>query len=320
MPHSVKDVWSFLGFANFYWCFIHNFADIAKPLNALMQKGKKWTWGETEESAFSTLKRATTSTPVLTFPSDTGHFWLECDASNFATGAILSQVQDNGWYHPVGYMSKGFSNVERNYQIHDKELLAIIQALKEWRHFLEGTLSSFEILTNHRNLAYFHSAQNLNRRQAWWSLYLSHFNFTLSHKPGRLMKKSDALSRRPDHPMGKDNNSNVTLLSPTLFQIQSTNTISISLEEEDFLYCTKQCSDYDNIVLKAICDLCPATTLSGEGPVPVWPGSVSTGIDPMCRGPASLKGPPSLLSQQSEQSLQGLYRDWLVRRRLSQSL
>ena len=61
MHHSVKDVWSFLGFANFYWCFIHNFADIAKPLNALMQKGKKWTWGETEESAFSTLKRATTS-------------------------------------------------------------------------------------------------------------------------------------------------------------------------------------------------------------------------------------------------------------------
>ena len=137
-----------------------------------------------------------------------------------AAGAILSQVQDDRCYHPVGYISKGFSNVECNYQIHDKELLAIIWALKEWRHFLEGTPSSFKILTNHRNLVYFHSAQNLNRRQAQWSLYLLRFNFTLSHKPGRLMKKSDTLSCCPDHPMGKDDNSNITLLSPTLFQIQ----------------------------------------------------------------------------------------------------
>ena len=184
-------------------------------------------WGETEESAFSTLKRVTTSAPILTFPSDTGCFWLECDASNFAMGAVLSQVQDNGCYHPVGYMSKGFSNVEHNYQIHDKELLAIIWALEEWHHFLEGTPSPFDILMDHRNLSYFCSAQNLNRCQAQWSLYLSCFNFTLSHKPGRLMKKSDTLSCRPDHPMGKDDNSNITLLSPTLFQIQSTNTISI---------------------------------------------------------------------------------------------
>ena len=179
-------------------------------------------------------------------------------------GAILSQVQDNGCYHPVGYMSKGFSDVEHNYQIHNKELLAIIQALEEWCHFLEGNPSPFKILTDHRNLLYFCSAQNLNRCQARWSLYLSHFNFTLSHKPGRLMKKSDALSCGPDHPMGKDDNSNITLLSPTLFQIQSTNTVSISSEEEDFLHHTKQCSDYDDIVQKVIQDLCPETTHSNK--------------------------------------------------------
>ena len=104
-----------------------------------------------------------TSAPVLAFPSDTGPFRLECDASNFATGAVLSQQQEDGTFHPIAFMSKAFTDVEQNYQIYDKEMLAIIQALEEWQHFLEGAAEQIEIRTDHKNLAYFRTAQKLNR-------------------------------------------------------------------------------------------------------------------------------------------------------------
>ena len=116
---------------------------------SLINPSKKWNWGEGEEAAFISLKEAVTSAPVLMFPSDTRHFCLECDASGFATSAVLSQVQANGLYHPVGFMSKSLSNVQWNHQVYNKELLAIIQALKEWQHFLEGAAQPFKIFTDH---------------------------------------------------------------------------------------------------------------------------------------------------------------------------
>jgi len=199
-PTRVKEIQSFLGFVNFYRRFIRSFSDTARPLHALTRKSKKWSWGPPEQKAFEALKTAVTSAPVLAFPSDTGPFRLECDASNFATGAVLSQQQEDGAFHPIAFMSKAFTDVERNYQIYDKEMLAIIRALEEWRHFLEGATEQIEIRTDHKNLAYFRTAQKLNRRQARWSLYLSRFHFSLIHRPGNQMGKPDALSRHPDHP------------------------------------------------------------------------------------------------------------------------
>ena len=111
---------------------------------------------------------------------------VDCgDASNFTTGAVLSQVQADGMHQPITFMSKGFSDVECNYQIHNKEMLAIMCALDEWCHFLEGATEKFEILMDH---------QNLNCWQACWSLFLSHFDFSLCHQPGQLMGRPDALS------------------------------------------------------------------------------------------------------------------------------
>ncbi len=101
------------------------------------------------------LKNTVTSTPMLAFPSRSGLFCLECDASNFAMGAILSQQQEDGLFHLIGFMSKSFSNTEWNYQIHDKEMLVIMHALEEWRHFLEGSDQKFEIHMDHKNLSYF---------------------------------------------------------------------------------------------------------------------------------------------------------------------
>jgi hypothetical protein len=95
----------------------------------------------------------------------------------------------------VAYLSKSLSETERNYEIHNKEMLAIIRALEEWRHFLEGAPNKFEIWTDHKNLEYFMSAKKLNRRQARWSLTLARFNFVMHHRPGKTMEKPDALSR-----------------------------------------------------------------------------------------------------------------------------
>jgi len=102
--------------------------------------------------------------------------------------------------------------MERNYKIHDKEILAIIHTLEEWRHFLEGATHPVEIWTNHKNLEYFMMAKKLNRRQAHWSLHLARFNFLLHYRPGHTIGKPDVLSRRADHGNGASDNENVVLL------------------------------------------------------------------------------------------------------------
>src|SRR5258707_887649 len=118
-------------------------------------ESKDWSWGAAKQQAFDVLKSAITSAPMLTSPSKSSPFHLECNASNFTMGAVLSQQQEDRLFHPIGFMSKSFSNMERNYQIHNKEMLAIMHTLEEWRHFLEGSNQKFEIHTDHKNLSYF---------------------------------------------------------------------------------------------------------------------------------------------------------------------
>src|SRR5467141_3473802 len=194
-PTSKKEVQSFLGFTNFYRRFIKGFSEHACPLFDLTWNDCVWRWKATEQAAFEKLKESVTSAPVLISPDSTRPFCIEADSSDFATGAVLSQLsaEDEKW-HPVAFLSKSLSLVERNYEIHDKEMLAIIRSLQEWRHFVEGADHPCEILTDHKNLEYFMTAKQLNRRQARWSLYLSRFNFTLCHRPGKSMGKPDALS------------------------------------------------------------------------------------------------------------------------------
>ena len=162
-PTNKKEVQSFLGFTNFYHQFIKDFSEHAQPLFDLTWNDTKWHWGPNEQSAFDRLKQSITSAPVLISPDSTRPFWIEADSSDFATGAVLSQIcLANGKWHPVTFFSKSLSPVERDYEIHDKEMLAIIQALQEWRHFVEGAKHQFEIWTDHKNLEYFMSAKQLN--------------------------------------------------------------------------------------------------------------------------------------------------------------
>lgn len=256
-PKNVHDVFVFLGFTNFYRRFIEDFADIARPLHNLQQKNAKWSWGPREQEAFDELKRKITSSPVLVFPDDHKPYRVEADSSDYATGAVLSQLSSDDKWHPVAFMSKSLNEVERNYEIHDKEMLAIIRALEEWRHFLEGAEHRFEIWTDHKNLQYFMTAKKLNRRQARWSLFLASFDFSLHHRPGKRSLKPDALSRRPDHKTGKDDNSDVVLLKPEFFQINALRRghVLISGEEGSTLREIRQSTDYDEAVVKAVKEL-----------------------------------------------------------------
>ena len=114
-------------------------------------------------------------------------------------------------------------------------MLAIIRALQEWRHFVEGAEHPCKILTDHKNLEYFMTAKQLNWRQARWSLYLSRFDFTLCHRPGKSMGKPDALSCRADHGMGASDNSNIVLLPPKLFTVRALEGLEFVRPEQDIL-------------------------------------------------------------------------------------
>jgi hypothetical protein len=140
-PKSVKQVQAFLGFVNYLRRFIPDFSSIARPLHNLTQKDKPWKWGEPEDNSFQELKQRVTHRPVLAHSDPSKPYFLETNASGVAMGAILSQRSEDGRLHPIAYMSKSFNNAERNYDTHDKELLAIIRALEEWRIFLESTPS-----------------------------------------------------------------------------------------------------------------------------------------------------------------------------------
>jgi len=222
VPENQTDVQAFIGFVNFYRRFIQDFSTIAQPLFDLTCSNQAWNWGTKEQKAFERLKMAVTTALILASPQDSEPFCIEADSSDFASRAVLSQqLPGEDKWHPVAFYSKSLSPVERNYEIHDKEMLAIIRALEEWRHFLEGARHPVEIWMDHKNLEYFMTAKKLNHCQACWSLYLAHFDFKLIHRLGRSMGKPDALSRRLDYDKGTSDNEDIVLLRPELIAVRA---------------------------------------------------------------------------------------------------
>ena len=165
-PKCVKDIQKFLGLANYYCWFIKGFTTVARPLHNLVKKDKKWDWTEREEKAFRELKERFTREPILAAPDIDKKMRMEVDASDCVTGGVLSIKCEDRLWRPVAFLSKSLNETERNYEIHDKEMLAIIRGLEVWRHLLEGVQTKFKIWMDHKNLEYFMKAQNLNRRQA----------------------------------------------------------------------------------------------------------------------------------------------------------
>jgi len=217
VPKNLHDTRSFLGFSNFYRRFIHDYSSIARPLHDLTKKDIPFDWSTNCQEAFQNLIKALTSAPVLTHPDFSKPFLIEADASQYAIGAILSQKDDSGRYRPCAYLSHSLDETKRNWTVHDRELYSIVYALKEWRHYLIQTALPIEILTDHANLQYFRTAQNLTRRQARWSQLMEDYNIILRHRPGKSSGKPDALSRRVDHNKGEEDNQERILLPEEWF-------------------------------------------------------------------------------------------------------
>jgi hypothetical protein len=190
-----RDVRSYLGLCNYYRRFIRGFARIAAPLTKLLRKDKEFTWDEKERNAFNELKKRLTSAPVLRIPDPDLPYQLETDASDFAVGAVLQQNDGDGW-KPVAFHSRRLSNAEENYPTHEKELLAIISALKAFRIYLDGR--PFTVLTDHASLQHFQDQPILSKRQARWLDLLQNFNMQIRYRKRKEHTVPDALSRRPD--------------------------------------------------------------------------------------------------------------------------
>ncbi|KAF8752486.1 Encoded by [Rhizoctonia solani] len=184
-PQNAKQVQSFLGFANFYCCFVPNFSCLARSLNNLTQKEQPWIWLEEQKAAFDAIKAEICKEPVLAHPDESKPYTLETDTSGAAMGAVPSQRKEDGCIHSVAFMSASFSPAELNYDTHDKELLAITCAFEHWRIFLEGTEQPITVFTDHKNLEYWKSARTFNRRHARWHLMLASYNFVIAYRPGK---------------------------------------------------------------------------------------------------------------------------------------
>jgi len=235
-PSNRKGVQSFLGFTNFYCRFIQGFSHLARSLFDLTGKDTEWRWGTEEQSAFDSLKEQITTALILALPDNSQPFRIEVDSLDFATRVVLSQQspEDNKW-HPVAFLSKSLSLVEQNYKIHDKDMLEIVRALDEWRHFVEGVEHRCEIWTDHKNLQYFMMAKKLNQRQARWSLLLARFDFIMHHHPGKSMGKADTLFCQSDHGTGSEDNDNMVLLTPNFFTVQALEGLEAAGEEQGIL-------------------------------------------------------------------------------------
>jgi len=250
-PKCVKDVQKFLGLANYYRRFIEGFATVARPLHDLVKKDKKWDWTERQEKAFKELKEQFTKELVLAASDIDKKIRMEVDASDYATGGMLSMECKDGLWRPVAFLSKSLNKTERNYEIHDKEMLAIVRGLEVWRHLLEGVQYKFEIWTDHKNLEYFIKAQKLNRRQARWALYLSWFDFTLKYMAGSKMGKVDGLSRRADWKVGvdKDNENQVFIKDNWIRSIYE---VVVEGSEVDLVEKIKKARSKDEDVIRVV--------------------------------------------------------------------
>ena len=259
-PASVKGVHCFLGFANFYRKFIPNFSNVVAPLNLLTRKDQPWAWTNLQQHAFDTLKTAFSSGPVLSIPDVTQPFSIMTDASLFAAGAILLQGDTNGDSHPCAYFSRTFLPTEWNYDIYDRELLAVILALTKWHQYVQGTSHPVTIITDHKNLSYIKDPCKLSRRQAHWSLFSQDFDIVWKVLPGTKLASADALFCYNQVDTSSDNADTAIVPEPAVI-----NALDLTLARH-----IQSSSTTDPLVLRAIQNLSDDTPLFPRSLLADW--------------------------------------------------
>jgi hypothetical protein len=197
VPQNVKELRQWLGIANYLHKYTKNYADIVRPLSALLRKDEAWIWTPERDDAFNNIKKSLTQAPILALPNHEKPFHVVCDASDFAIGCALLQYDDEGKERVISYQSRQLRPPERNYPVHDKELLAMKFALVKFRIYLLGS-KPFTVYTDHASLRTAIKSPHLSQRMARWLSFFAEYNFNVEYKPGKLNFIGDGLSRRPD--------------------------------------------------------------------------------------------------------------------------
>ena len=210
---TVKQLCSTLGVYGYHCAFIPGYANIVWPLNNLLKQDTLFEWKKEHTQAMDKLAQVVAANPVLQRLDYEQPYFLKVNTSQFATGAILSQKDERGWLHLIGSISHSFTPAERNYDIHDRELLAIIHGLRARCHILLSSPHVIMIHTDHKNLTYYWHAWRIAQWVAQYLGELADYNFILVHRPG-TSNKADHLSRHPDYNTSTNDNEDVVVLPP----------------------------------------------------------------------------------------------------------
>lgn len=225
-PDNVKKLKSFLGLAGFYRKFIPNFSMIATALHKLLKKGINFEWDSACTSSFQTLIKCIEKDIVLAYPDFEKTFYLTTDASNFGIGAVISQKDGNGFDRPLAFASRALIPAEINYTTTEKECLAIVWGINEYKHYLTGR--KFVVLSDHRPLVWLDSIKDPGARLMRWRLKLNNYNYEIRYTPGKSNYVADELSRNGFCNFMNDNPLFNEELLPSVFAVDA----GIELEDE----------------------------------------------------------------------------------------
>ena len=222
-PQNITDICSFLGFTGFYCYFIPNYSLIARPMIQLTWKNVPFNWDHSCTHAFEHLKSLMCAIPILRQPDYMKVFFLTTDTSAYSMGTILLQEGElnlrtqKPMLCPVAYYSNTFTPTKRNYNIYEREFLGVLKALKHFRPHVAAMEIPVTILTDHANLTHWKATRKVNRQVARWFAEIQDYNLTIKHIPGKIHTAPDMLLRPPGVDQGKQDNTNIILLPPSMF-------------------------------------------------------------------------------------------------------
>lgn len=191
---NIKEILGFLGTVTFYERFIHRYAQLAEPLTRLLKKGAEWSWSQEQDEAFEKIKLAITSKPVLKLFRRELETRVFTDACGVSVGCHLEQRHPDGW-RPVAFSAKKFDQTQVRWPVREKELYAVVHALRKWRIYLED-LDTFDLFTDHHSLQYFLTQSSLSEKEARWQQEICNFKFNIRYIKGEL-NRADGISRKP---------------------------------------------------------------------------------------------------------------------------
>ena len=249
-PRSVKEVQIFIGFANFYRQFVKDFSKICKPITKTFKGDRRmFNWGPDQNNAFEVIKKRFSPAPILCHFVPDRETIVKTDASDFALGCVFSQFKDKQ-LHRVVFHSRKLSEAERNYKIHDTELLAILEAFIELPHYLVGTKDPITVYTHHQNLQTFLTTKVWNQREIRWVQQLANYNFKIVYRPGKRGGKPDELSRPPEYnPEEGATHCEQLILKPDHFQISL---VQVAYKDKDKAYESNTAQEDNSLRIKLL--------------------------------------------------------------------